>query len=427
MQLGTAGLKEQPFPTHGKPLTVLSYRSEREALDMLGDTCADRNGLCLLQGPVLSGKSTLLRSFIETLPEDCAVAIIDGRGLNATNLLTTVLREFGFNLETNSANELMGLVRVFVLQQASSHEPPLLIIENTHELNPSGLRALSELAELRVRTGSALKIVLASDRSLASVVSAPEMISVSRRVLHDYHLRPMAQQEVKDYLHQKLRAAGSEFPDLVFPDEVCSELCNASGGWPGILDRLALLALARAKALPVAISDVERPELPTGTWVEDEIPTAEPELGTPPPPPQLIVTKGGDVIDDRIIDRTRMLIGRSSHNDISLDSNFVSRHHALLIHHGGSTILTDLNSTNGTFVNSKRVSNHVLAHDDVITIGDHNIKFTDLQARSRGSFDGAEFEDTATITTLAEMQDLHGQKNADLLPVVADDPPTVQI
>jgi type II secretory pathway predicted ATPase ExeA/pSer/pThr/pTyr-binding forkhead associated (FHA) protein len=427
MQLRAAGLKEQPFPTHGKPLTVLSYRSEREALDMLGDTCADRNGLCLLQGPVLSGKSTLLRSFVETLPEDCAVAIIDGRGLNATNLLTSVLREFGFNLETKSANELMGLVRVFVLQQASSHEPPVLIIENTHELNPSGLRALSELADLRVRTGSALKIVLASDRSLASVVSAPEMKPVSRRVLQDYHLRPMATQEVKDYLHRKLRAAGSEYPDLIFPDEVCNELCNASGGWPGILDRLALLALARAEALPVAGSDVEHPELPAGTWIEDEIPTAEPAPGDAPPPPRLIVTKGGDVVDDRMMDRTRLLIGRSAHNDISLDSNFVSRHHALLIHHGGSTLLTDLNSTNGTFVNSKRVSNHVLVHNDVITIGDHNIKVNDLRVRSRGSLDGTEFDDTTIVRTLAEMQDLLEQENTDILPVAADDPATIQV
>lgn len=427
MQLGAAGLKEQPFPSHGKPLTVLSYRSEREALEILGDTCADRNGLCLLQGPVLSGKSTLLHNFIATLPEDCAVAIIDGRGLNATNLLFNVLREFGFNLETNSANELMGLVRVFVLQQASSHEPPLLIIENAHELNPSGLRALSELADLRVRTGSALKIVLASDRSLASVVSTPEMQAVSRRVLHDYHLRPMAQQEVKDYLHQKLRAAGSECPDLVFPDEVCNELCSASGGWPGILDRLALLALARAQALPVAVSDVEHPELPAGTWIEDEIRTDEPEPGEAPPPPQLIVMKGGDVVDDRIMDRTRLLIGRSGHNDISLDSNFVSRHHALLIHDDSATFLTDLNSRNGTFVNSKRVSNHVLVHGDVITIGDHNIKFNDLQARSRGDLDGAEFHDTTIMRTLAETQDLLEQENADILPVAADDSATIQV
>jgi len=426
MDLGAAGLKEQPFPSHGKPLTVQSYRSERDALDMLSDTYAHRTGLCLLQGPVLSGKSTLVRSFINTLPEDCAVAVVDGRGLNATNLMTGILREFGFNLETNSPGELVGLVRVFVLQQAAAHEPPLLIIENAHELNPSGMRALCELSELRVRTGSALKIILVSDRPLSTIMSGPGMEPVSRRVLHDYHLRPMAYQEVKQYLHNKLRAAGSDYPDLVFPDEVCAELCSASGGWPGILDRLALLALARAKTLPVTVADVERPELPTGTWEEDAIALAEPESGQAPEPPQLIVSKDGDVINDLMIDKPRMLIGRSAHNDIALDSSFVSRHHALLIRHGASTFLMDLNSSNGTFVNAQRVSNHVLVHDDVITIGHHRIKFNDLHARTRGSLDGAEFEDTGTMKTLEDMRDLLMQENTEIMPAAVEDPPNIQ-
>ncbi|MDH3434957.1 MAG: TniB family NTP-binding protein, partial [Gammaproteobacteria bacterium] len=66
MDLGAAGLKEQPFPSHGKPLAVLSYDAQREALDILNDTYQQSTGLCLLQGPTLSGKSTLVRRFIDT-------------------------------------------------------------------------------------------------------------------------------------------------------------------------------------------------------------------------------------------------------------------------------------------------------------------------------------------------------------------------
>ena len=159
MDLGAAGLSQQPFPTHGKPLAIASYASKLAALEALNDSLAHQTGLCLLQGPALSGKSTLIRAFVEPLHEDSAIAVIDGKGLNTTNLLISVLRQFGYNLELSSANELLGLVRVFALQQAASHEAPLLIIENTHELNPSALRALCELAELRVRNDSALKFV----------------------------------------------------------------------------------------------------------------------------------------------------------------------------------------------------------------------------------------------------------------------------
>ena len=426
MDLGAAGLKEQPFPSHGKPLAVLSYGAHIEALETLKDTYEHPTGLCLLQGPTLSGKSTLIRSFIDTLHEDCAVALVDGKGLNTTNLLTSVLHQFGYTLETSSNNELLGLVRVFALQQAGSHEPPLLIIENMHEMNPSGLRALCELAELRVNTGSALKIVLVSDRSLAALMKAPAMQSLSARLLHELHLHPMTQQEAKGYLHNKLRVAGSDYPDFVFPDAVCTELWKASGGWPGILDRLALLALARAKTLPVAVAEIEHPALPTGTWDDDELASAESRPYVPPESPQLIVTNNESIIGNLRMEKPRMLIGRSDHNDISIGSRFISRHHALLVRHGSSTFLMDLNSTNGTFVNGKRVSNHVLLHDDLITLGHHKIKFNDPHATTRGSLDGAEFADTAIMKTLQDMRNLLARENTALLPIASEDLSTIQ-
>ena len=426
MDLGAAGLKQQPFPTHGKPLSIVPYASEQAAIEMLQATCLHPTGLSLLQGPTLSGKSTLIRSFVESLHEDCSVAVIDGKGLNTTKLLSSVLRQFGYALDLNSANELLGLVRVFALQQAAHHEPPLLIIENAHELNPSALRALCELAELRVRMGSALKLVLVSDRSMSSITGAAAMGPIAERLLHDFHLHPMTQAESRNYLYAKLRAAGSDYPEFVFSREVSEELWKASGGWPGILDRVALLALARAETLPVKLAEVEHPSLPTGTWDDNEVLAVQQEEITNPKPPQLILTNSGSILKDLTMDKQRMLIGRSEHNDIAITSRFISRHHTMLVRHGASTFLMDLNSTNGTFVNAERVSNQVLGHEDVITIGHHKIKFYDPYATTRGALDGDEFADTSIMKTLEDMRQLLAQGNTALMPAASEDLPTIQ-
>lgn len=426
MDLGSAGLLEQPFPTHGKPLATLTYASKEAALEVLTDTCEHPTGLSLLQGPALSGKSTLIRGFVEGLDEDSSVAVIDGKGLNTTNLLISVMRQFGYNPELSSANELLGLVRVFALQQAASNKAPLLIIDNAHELKASALRALCELAELKVRNASALKFVLVSDRSLQGLMEAPAMAAMAKRLVHNFHLRPMNRDETKHYLHSKLAAAGSDYPAYVFPDEVCRDIWQASAGWPGIVDRIALLALAATETLPVSISSVEHPALPVGTWADDASLDAEPEKVIPPQPPRLIVTNNGSVMQDMTLDKARALIGRSDHNDISINSRFVSRHHALLVRHGASTFLMDLNSTNGTFVNSKRVSNHVLLHEDVIKLGHHSIKFYDPCATTRGELDGVDFADTAIMKTLQDMRNLLAQENTALLPAVSEDLPTIQ-
>jgi len=424
MDLGAAGLNEQPFRTHGRPLSTVSYASHDDAVKVLEKTCTSANGLTLLQGPTLSGKSTLVREFVDSLPDECAVAVVDGKGLNTTALLEAVLRQFGYVLGRSSPNELLAMLRVFAMQQAACHEPPLLVIENTHALKASALRVLCELADLKLRGTHALKIVLVSDRPLLTLVESPAMRSIAKRLTHDFHLRPMSNDEAMHYLHAKLRAAGSLVPEFVFPVSVCTELWRASGGWPGILDRVALLSLARAETLPVPQEDVERPVLPQGTWNDTELLQAEQQPVEPAGPPTLYVSYDGETLKELTFDMPRLLIGRSEHNDVAITSKFISRHHALLVRNGSATFLMDLNSTNGTFVNSKRVSNHVLIHEDVVTVGHHRIKFNDPHATKRGSLEGLEFADTAIMKTLEDMRQLLTQENTEILPVATENLPT---
>lgn len=425
MDLASAGLREQPFRTHGKPLATVAYGAYEEALAMLENTCKHPRGFSLLQGPPLSGKSTLIREFIERVPDDCSVAHIDGTGLSTQSLLEALLRQFGFDIDFNSTGELRAMMRVYALQQASAHEPPIVIIENAHAMNPSALRALCELADLSVRNTSAVKFVLASDRSLKSIVESPAMEAMGERLLADFHLRPMSCAEATTYLHDKLLAAGSDVPEFVFPVSVCNELWHASGGWPGILDRVALLALAKAETLPVGAAVIERPVLPSGTWDANAIQEAHTDTGEPPGPPMLYLTQNGKTVKGFAFEKARLLIGRSEHNDLSIESRFVSRHHMLLVRSGKATFLMDLNSTNGTFVNSRRVSNHVLVDSDVISIGHHRIKFCDPHATRRGTLDSEQFADTAIMQTLEDMRTLLARENTEILPTPSENEPTL--
>ena len=427
MDLASAGLTEQPFRTHGKPILTVPYASYREALEALGNACTAPDGLVLLQGPALSGKSTIIRQFIDALDSDVAVAVVDGDGLNTTQLLENILRQFGYELDYNSVNELFGMLRVFALQQAARHAAPLIVVENAHALRASALRALGELADLKVRhptahRTSAVKLVLASDYSIRTVASEEVLEPLYARATADFHLGPMSREETAHYLHQKLIAAGSTLPGSVFPEQVCLVMHEASGGWPGILDRIALLALAKAPTLPVSADRIERPALPNVTsGIQKPVEIIVTEPVAPPEAPRLVVSSNGESLETLNFDKPRLLIGRSEHNDIAIPSRFVSRHHLLLVREGRATLLMDLNSTNGTLVNSKRVSNHVLAHEDVISIGNHRIKFYDTNATNAGTLEGDEFASTAIMKTLEDMRNLLAQENTATLPALRDD------
>lgn len=173
MDLKAAGLKEQPFKTHGRPLPTVAYASHDRALAALADLYTTTNGHALLQGPALSGKSTLIHRFVHSLGDDYPVAVVNGKGMNNGALLEAALQQFGYAFEHSSPNELLGMMRVFAMQQTVSHEPPLLIIENAHLLYPSAMQTIADLAAFNVRGTNAMKLVLVSDRPLRKRLDVP--------------------------------------------------------------------------------------------------------------------------------------------------------------------------------------------------------------------------------------------------------------
>ena len=68
-------------------------------------------------------------------------------------------------------------------------------------------------------------------------------------------------------------------------------------------------------------------------------------------------------------------IGRSSDNDVVIDSLLVSRRHARLDCTGGRCAVEDLGSANGLFVNGKRVSHAVLNPGDRLRLGDVDLTY----------------------------------------------------
>lgn len=69
-------------------------------------------------------------------------------------------------------------------------------------------------------------------------------------------------------------------------------------------------------------------------------------------------------------------IGRAADNDVVIDNAGVSSYHAHIVHDGNAFIIEDAGSTNGVFVNGRRVSRQQLQYGDEIGIFKHKLKFT---------------------------------------------------
>lgn len=110
----------------------------------------------------------------------------------------------------------------------------------------------------------------------------------------------------------------------------------------------------------------------------------------------ILVQLSDNVISQKFkLSEFKLNIGRSTDNDIQIDDSAVSSHHAWIEpNRDESNVVTgyklvDLNSTNGSFINEKKVAEEVLRHNDRIRIGWVNFKYIDENAET--------FEETTKV------------------------------
>ena len=89
---------------------------------------------------------------------------------------------------------------------------------------------------------------------------------------------------------------------------------------------------------------------------------------------------GGQVLRFPLF-KDRLTIGRTNENDIQVKTAFVSRRHAVVLTEGDGVRIVDCGSSNGLFVNSRRVKEHRLSNGDIVTVGDAKFRYEEHQRR----------------------------------------------
>ena len=94
---------------------------------------------------------------------------------------------------------------------------------------------------------------------------------------------------------------------------------------------------------------------------------------SPSPPPEqapYLAAIAGPLRGQNVpISSSYFTVGRSSDNELRIDGHLVSRQHALIVRQDGRNVLYDRESTNGTWVDGRRIAQHVLQPGEQIQVG----------------------------------------------------------
>lgn len=407
-------LERNPFAEDSvRPLFV--SQSMREVSGLIRQVAEGKLQSLLVSGAAGVGKTTLLAQRVRGF-RDVSVSWISPDVDTPSKLLQKLMHDIGPGQVEGSPDELRKILDVYLKHQRTNGRLAVVIVDGLERQRGEVVTEFGTLIRLRARHLPVLQfVVLTRNDDLVDELLAEHETSGLARAQHA-RLMGFALEEAHSYLRICLQGAGCEWANELFPDDVVLDVQALTQGVVGDINALCCAALKEIAAqsagqkLSSRVSATLlrrvgarlhlRHDLNNWSRTIDE--TLSPDAvrvraSTPLSieSARLILSSGGRQLAEISLDRPRMILGRDPACDISLESTYLSRYQNLfMLTEAGWTVI-DLNSTNGCFVNGRRVREHRLKDGDSISVGHHQIRFATRGAAKEGA---AELEQSASPT-----------------------------
>jgi general secretion pathway protein A len=235
-------IREKPFNVTSDPNFLFLSRKHRDALSHLIYGIEERKGFLEITGDIGTGKTTLCRALLNKLDENTKTAFVLNPDLSQLQLLQTVMEDFGLVVEKKGKMHIVKQLNRFLLDQLSSGNNVVLIIDEAQNLKPSVLEQIRLLSNLETEKEKLFQIVLVGQPELRNRLDAPQLKQLKQRIAVRYHILPLDRDEVKEYINHRLAVAGS-VGDITFDEKALDLIYGYSGGVPRLINIICDKAL----------------------------------------------------------------------------------------------------------------------------------------------------------------------------------------
>ena len=253
------GLANKPFQLNPDPSFYFGSKQHRRAKAYLDYGVSRNEGFIVITGEIGAGKTTILRTLIESLHgSNVVVGHLVTTQLGAEDTLRMVGASFGFKVKDVPKSELLITLEAFLISQTSKGKRCLLIVDEAQNLTPRAVEELRMLSNFQFGNQALMQSFLVGQPEFREILQRPEMEQFRQRVAATCHIGPLDLEETQHYIEHRLRCAGSTGKPS-FEKAAFEAIFKASGGIPrrinSVCDRVLLAGFLAGKT-NIELADV---------------------------------------------------------------------------------------------------------------------------------------------------------------------------
>jgi len=260
MYLGFYGLDREPFHITPDPQFLFLSPSHKEAFASMVYGVESRKGFVEVTGEVGTGKTTILRAYLEQLDAAKVRSLyLFNPDLSFDELLQYLLHEMGIEDPKGPASVMLQALHMALIEEYRLNRNVVLIIDEAQNMPLDTLEKLRMLSNLETTRDKLIQIVLVGQPELEKKLNMHELRQLKQRIAVRVAIRPLSDTESHAYIQHRLTQAGCKFGD-VFAAAALKAIVKRAQGIPRTINILcdnALIAGFGAQQMPVTLPVVK--------------------------------------------------------------------------------------------------------------------------------------------------------------------------
>lgn len=395
--------------TDAEPTDTFITEGQRNALERLRLAFDAGLPLVTLIGEGKAGAGFVIGRFLDSKQDDdIAMARITQPCADATTGMREIIRAIGFQPKDMNIADLEKIFTMFLAYQRTHRRRTIICVEEAQDSGGWMLDKIRRLVELETAGKYGLMVILSGRPAFNRLLGEPPLNAIRAQTRERVYLAPLSEAETREYVQRRVEAASNYHIADVFDYHALSLMHELSAGVPDTLRDLCTtcLELFDEEKLKLVTPDIVQRaagqlDCPAGTASCERGADDVTRKATPRAHARLIASLNGEPLQEKVLNRGHVLIGRDAMCDICVNHPAVSRYHALVVNSPRGVKVVDLGSTNGTFINGRKFRQYALLDKDKLSIGASEILFVAGDEQRALTFD-------------AERTDQFQQQDADI-------------